>query len=226
MSKRVLVLVEDQTEERFVKDVLAPYFYSKNLYFYPTLLITKRIKDGPSFKGGITSFAKFENDLNRLINHAGDALITTMLDYYGLPSDFPGMDSRPTTGTLESRVVHVEKKVLDNFGSPSNLTIFFVLHEFEAWLFSSPNELPRVMTESAKQPAFAAIRMAFKTPEEINERPQYAPSKRIKELFPAYKKTLHGPITTSRIGLEIIRAQCPHFNGWINKLENYAGSSS
>ena len=224
MSKRVLILVEGQTEERFIKDVLAPHFYSRNLFLFPTLLVTKRIKDGPNFKGGVTGFPKFENDLVRLLHSAGDALITTILDYYGLPDDFPGMDTRKIDGTPEQRVIHVEQKVYEHFGSPANLKIFFALHEFEAWLFSSSEELPRVMTEPGKQASFAAIRNAFATPEEINERPQLAPSKRIEELFPAYKKVLHGSTTAGRIGVMTIRSQCAHFESWMNWLEDFANS--
>ena len=113
---------------------------------------------------------------------------------------------------------------MQSFDSPSNFLPFLALHEFEAWLFASPTELPRVMTENRKQPQFAAIRSAVTTPEEINERPQYAPSKQIASLFPAYKKTLHGPTTASRIGLERIRTECPHFHDWMEKLETFASS--
>jgi hypothetical protein len=222
VSKRVLILVEGQTEERFVKDVLAGEFYAKQLYFIPTLLVTKRVKDGPNFKGGVTCFAKFENDARRLLRSAGGALVTTMLDYYRLPTDFPGMSTRPRNGTPVQRVTHVEAAVANYFGSPSNFFPFFALHEFEAWLFSSTNELPRVMTELHKQAQFAKIRAGVKTPEEINERPDLAPSKRIEALFPAYKKTLHGPTVVSRIGLNKIRSECPHFNGWLRKLEAFA----
>jgi hypothetical protein len=58
----------------------------------------------------------------------------------------------------------------------------------------------------------------------INERPQFAPSKQIAALFPAYKKTLHGPTTAARIGLGRIRAQCPHFDAWTGRLEAFAAS--
>jgi len=78
-----------------VKDVLGPAFWEKGLFFTATILATKRVKDGPNFKGGVTNFAKFRNDARRLLSSAGDALVTTMVDYYGLPSDFPGMASRP-----------------------------------------------------------------------------------------------------------------------------------
>jgi hypothetical protein len=80
------------------------------------------------------------------------------------------------------------------------------------------------MTESQKQPQFAAIRASVQTPEEINERPQFAPSKRIETLFPSYKKNLHGPATAGRIGLNRIRAECPHFASWLSKLEAFAAT--
>lgn len=225
MSKRVLILVEGQTEERFVKDVLAPAFFGRELFFHATLLVTKRVKDGPNFKGGVTNFAKFRNDAQRLLNSAGGALVTTMLDYYRLPLDFPGMDSRPLQGTPIQRVTHVEDAVAKHFSEARNFVPFLVLHEFEAWLFSSPTELPRALTEARKQKEFEAIRAGVAGPEEINERPGFAPSKRIANLFPAYKKTLHGPTTAARIGLEQIRKECPHFNSWMNKLEAFALSS-
>jgi hypothetical protein len=223
MSKRALILVEGQTEERFVKDVLAPAFLNRELYFSPTILVTKRVKSGPNFKGGVTNFRKFQNDAQRLLNSAAGALVTTLLDYYGLPTDFPGMDSRPI-GSPVARVTHVEQAILMKFGSPPNFLPFLALHEFEAWLFASPDELPRVMTENQKQPQFAAIRASVQTPEEINERPQFAPSKRIEALFPAYKKNLHGPAAAGRIGLDRIRAECPHFSAWLSKLESFAAT--
>lgn len=221
MIKRALILVEGQTEERFVKDVLAPALAQRNLYLTPTILITKRVKNGPNFKGGVTSFAKFESDVRRLLQGAGDALVTTLLDYYGLPGDFPGMTTRPSRSPLQ-RVQHVENGVSAHFENPKNFLPFFALHEFEAWLFTSREELPRVLAQPEKQPQFAAIRDAVTTPEEINERSEWAPSKRITKLFPDYRKTLHGPIVAGRIGLARIRAECAHFDWWMRQLESYA----
>lgn len=220
VSTRALILVEGQTEERFIKDVLAPSFWIRELFLIPTLLVTKRVKDGPNFKGGVTNFAKFENDINLLLGGAGGTLITTMIDYYGLPNDFPGMESRPNS-TCVDRVRHVEAAVSNYFSRP-NFVPFFVLHEFEALLYSSDIELPRAMTEMQKQPEFAQIAREFPTPEDIDERPENSPSARVKQLFPTYKKVLHGPIVAKRIGFEQIRAACPHFDGWLARLEAYA----
>jgi hypothetical protein len=132
------------------------------------------------------------------------------------------MASRPPRGTPIQRVTHVENAIAQHFHSPSNFQPFLVLHEFEAWLFSSPAELPRALTDTRKQPEFEAIRKGVATPEEINERPEFAPSKQIERLFPAYRKAVHGPMTAERIGLQRIRAECPHFNGWMSKLEDFA----
>ncbi len=219
--KRVLILVEGQTEERFVKDVLAPFFYPRQLYLRPTLLVTKRVKNGANFKGGVTTYARFKSDVRRLLQVSGGALVTTLLDYYGLPTDFPGMNTRPNSAPL-LRVSHVEQSIRNELGSPKNFVPFLALHEFEAWLFASIDELPRTMTPPASRDVFAAIRKSVETPEDINESATSAPSKRIKAIFPTYRKTVHGPLTVQRIGLERIRAECPHFDEWVRVLDEFA----
>lgn len=219
--KRVLMLVEGQTEERFVKDVLAPFFEPSAIYLTPTVLVTKRVKDGPNFKGGVTHFAKFESDLRNLLADS-DALVTTMLDYYALPEDFPGMSTRSTVGSARERARHVERAVDRHFGSPANLRTFLALHEFEAWLFADAEVLPEVMAAKSQATAFAAIRSGVATPEDINDGPKTAPSKRIEALFPAYRKRLHGSRVAQRIGIQRIRQECPHFAQWLCELESAA----
>jgi hypothetical protein len=219
MSLRVLILVEGQTEERFVDTVLGPYFNHQQIFLSPRILATKCVKDGTKFKGGVTSFAKFEKDARSLLTKGGGAFVTTLLDYYGLPANFPGMASRPQRGTPLQRVEYVEAALAQHFGSPQHFIPFLALHEFEAWLFSSGEELPAVMNERQKRDEFEAICSSVMTPEEINERPALAPSKRILKMFPAYRKTLHGPTAAGRIGLEKIRAAGPHFNEWLTRLE-------
>ena len=114
--KRALIPVEGQTEERFVKQVLKDHLLSLNLSITPTLLTTKVVKSGPNFKGGITNFRQFEFDLRRLLGGAGGgARVTTMLDYYGLPDDFPGMNDRPAPIDLFARVRHVEQALFKHF---------------------------------------------------------------------------------------------------------------
>jgi hypothetical protein len=64
-----------------------------------------------------------------------------------------------------------------------------------------------------------AIRNAFPTPEHINERPDLAPSKRIVELLPDYRKPVAGPLIIQQIGLSTLRRECAHFSQWIGKIQ-------
>ncbi len=222
MSRRVLTLVEGQTEERFVKDVLAPQLSACGLLFEkPTVVMTKRVLRGGKFRGGVSGFGKFKNDLLRLLHGAGGAIVTTILDYYRLPEDFPGMPTRPK-GSPIARTEHVEKAIHKHFASRSNFVPHLSLHEFEALLFADIRELPRSLAQPEMEPRLAEVRNQHPTPEDINERPGYAPSERILEIFPAYRKTLHGPPTVNRIGLEKLRAECAHFDSWLRKLEALA----
>jgi hypothetical protein len=217
----VLVLVEGQTEERFVKDVLEPHFSPLGVYLRPTLLVTKKVKDGKNFKGGVTNFAKFENDVNRLLA-SGHAIVTTLIDYYALPSDFPGMAARLPNTSGYARAIVVEDAINLHFSNP-RFRAFLALHEFEALLFTSADELPRAVLEGRPE-SHDAFRIVSQNnaPEEINEHPDTAPSKRLASLYPSYRKTLHGPLVTERIGLRAIRERCPHFDAWMSFLEGHA----
>ncbi len=214
------ILVEGQTEERFVKDVLREHLRFFGLELNPIVLITKRTYDGGRFQGGLTGFGKFKNEVQRLLG-GRSTLVTTMFDYYRLPADFPGMETRPKGSCLE-RVNHVEAALHQHFGLRRDFLPYLSLHEFEALLFSSLEELPRILIKPEKISEFADIRASFPTPEDINERPDQSPSKRIEALFPTYRKRVHGPIASKRIGLDRIRAECPHFNAWVKYLEAFA----
>ncbi len=220
--KRVLMLVEGQTEEGFVKTVLAPEFLGRDLIILPTILVTKRTKTGLAHKGGVTSFAKLEGDVRRLLRNPGDALVTTLIDYYGLPQDTPGMSTRIAHRTAVERVQHVETALHVHFGAPRNFLPFLALHEFEAWLLSCTTTLPQDVSGQGRGKDFAAICSSADSPEEVNEQPQTAPSKRILGLYPEFRKTLHGPIVAQKIGLALMRRKCPHLNAWLTRLEEFA----
>lgn len=219
--KRCLILVEGQTEERFVKDVLCPVFEPQDVYLFPTILTTKVVKSGTNFKGGVTKYAKMRADLSKLLVDTG-AVVTTLIDYYGLPEDTPGMANRPPALAIQ-RVRHVEQAIFHDFGSPRHFMPFLALHEFEALLFVDPEVTATVIPAREKAAELLAAAGGL-APEDINENRDTAPSKRLKQVFPSFKKTLHGPTAAKRIGLEAIRASCPHFDCWITRLEQFAAS--
>ncbi|MCZ7603072.1 MAG: DUF4276 family protein [Melioribacteraceae bacterium] len=219
MSKKVLVLVEGQTEERFIKRVLNPYLASKDIFFIPTIIKTKKEIRGPDHKGGISSYNQVRRDLLPLFGDSSAHIITTMIDYYGLPSDFPGYNRRPT-GSCFDRVRFLEDQFRININQPKFLP-YLQLHEFEALIFASEEIIPRVFVDASTElTRVADINNNFSSPEEINDGPTTAPSKRLKSIFPSYQKTLHSQLILSRSNLDSLRSKCNHFNSWLNTIEN------
>ncbi len=216
MSK-VLILVEGQTEETFVRDILAPYLSGHRVYPVAKLATTKRVKSGPDFKGGIVSYGKFENDIVRLLHDTSAALVTTMIDFYGLPTDFPGRRSMPP-GSCYERVAYLEEEIREDINHPRFIP-FLTLHEFEAMMFVAPEQIAREFSGTNMTQELSAIRAQFRSPEEIDDNPRTAPSKRLETLFPGYQKPLHGPLIILEIGIARIRNECRHFNDWLQKLE-------
>jgi len=145
-----------------------------------------------------------------------------VIDYYALPMDFPGMRDRPP-GTPRSRVEHVEAAWATAVGD-RRFVPHLALHEFETWVYADPSRLEPFMSDDdpAVIDAIAKIAAAHAAPEDIDDGPMTAPSKRLRNVFAAYQKALHGPLAVAAIGLDRIRAECPHFHQWIGRLEALA----
>jgi hypothetical protein len=216
--KKVLILAEGQTEETFIKRILLPHLLSFQVAPIPTIIATKRIKSGHHFKGGIPSYEKVRKEILRLLGDSSAVVVTTMIDYYGLPPSFPGRDSVQGATALE-RVSYVEQSLSADIGHQRFLP-YYSLHEFEALLFVSPSSIARAFAAPALEPKLAAIRNAFPSPEDINDDPVTAPSARLQSLFPQYSKPFFGWLIAQRVGLQAIRDECEHFDQWLARLEN------
>ncbi len=218
MSKKVLVLCEGPTEERFVKSVLNPYLYTKEIFLTPTIIKTKKEVRGPDHKGGINSYVQVKRDLIPLCNDTSADIVTTLIDYYGLPSDFPGYNERPN-GTCYQRVEFIENQFNTDINQARFLP-YLQLHEFEALVFASAEKLSVAFVNKYREILqVVAINESFASPEEINENPNSAPSKRLKRIFPDYQKIFHSQLILSQTSIEDLRNRCSHFNSWLTKLE-------
>lgn len=215
--KRVLMLVEGPTEARFVKDILAPHLWERDVSPTPTIVTTKKVKAGPSFKGGVYSFQKIANDLRPLLGDKGAAVVTTMFDYYAFPKDFAGWTE--VTGRTPAKRVGQLERALEKHFDHKRFRAYLMLHEYEAMLFTAPKDIVAALNEAQKLTDLEAILADFAGPEEIDEGTDTAPSKRLMKLFRGYRKPLHGPLIVGRIGLPKVRKQCPHFDEWLSKLE-------
>jgi hypothetical protein len=225
--KQGQVLVEGQSEERVVDECLRPYFEARGLVLVPKLVGTKRTIGAAHHKGGVQSYGRVKRDLQRLLGNTGVSVVTTLLDYYALPADFPGMADRLARPAPRSRVEHVEAawaiEVRDRRFIPH-----IVLHELEAWVFADPSRLtPKMFNDDETAvAAIAAIARNHSTPEDIDDGRDTAPSKRLERVFPPYQKTLHGVEALNAIGVEGIRRACPHAAAWVDRLVAVAEAPS
>jgi Domain of unknown function (DUF4276) len=215
---RAYVLVEGQTEETFVKRVLGPHLAAADVFLTPILAATKRVKEGGKFKGGVTRYGPVRMDLLRLLNDRSAAAVTTMIDYYGLPENFPGLAALPPGATCHQRVAFLEEALRADLDDP-RFRPYLSLHEFEALLLTSPLEIGGVLLERSAMERLAQEVRSFPSPEEIDDGPETHPAARILKQAPAYRKALHGPLAVERIGLPSLRRSCPHFNEWVTWLE-------
>jgi len=67
------------------------------------------------------------------------------------------------------------------------------------------------------------VRAGFTTPEDINDGPMTAPSKRILRICPSYQKIAEGTLVAAGLKVGAIRAECPLFDAWVRRLEALAG---
>jgi Domain of unknown function (DUF4276) len=222
---RLHVVVEGQTEQAFVSEVLAPELWPRDI-----IAVTRRVTTGRGgvhgrredqvFRGGIRSYSQLKTDLVLLMkeHRKADAWFTTMIDLYALPKDFPGFADCRNTDPIE-RVECLEEYLARDVSHPRFLP-YLQLHEFEALLFSDTSRFEtRFPGDASLISKLLAIRNAFPTPEHINDRPDLAPSKRILSLRADYGKTVAGPTIAASIGLATLRRECPHFHKWICSIE-------
>lgn len=212
--KRVYLLVEGQTEEVFVYKLLEPHYSRLGLYLTPIV-----VRTSPGYKGGVVSYAKIKPQLQHLCKDGG-AHVSTMFDLYALPQDFPGRGdgAYPVGGSGHQKASFLEARLAEDIDR-GNFIPNLMVHEFEALLFVDTGKFAEWTDSDETVINLGNQAQKYGTPEDINDSPQSAPSKRILKVMPSYQKTFHGPLIARDIGLDAMRNACPHFNGWLERLE-------
>lgn len=210
---RVCIVCEGLTEAEFVKRCLTPHLKNYDVKAYSRIL---QARSGQHCGERVM--------VERLVNfisgeyHNADR-VTTLVDFYG----FQDRNGR-TRQELEQDILDGVAKCVGKF-DPRFVRPYVQMHEFEGLLFSDIEKFQWVLDGWSLdvQTNLASIRSNFQTPEDINDSPQTAPSRRILAAFPkgSYTKTEHGPLIAEAIGLANIRRECPQFNDWITMLENW-----
>ena len=206
---RLAILVEGETEEDFVNDVLAPHLREKGIEPIPIL---------PRARGGNISVDRLAPAMAALVWNFD--YVTSLVDFYGFRDKGDDVPDE-----LERRIERAARGRIRQAWDVSRLFAYVQRNEFEALLFSSVDSFGAVFDDlpASVLSDLRAIRSEFSTPEEINDSSLTAPSKRIGGLVPGYVKRVHGPDLAAEIGLTVIRGQCPRFNEWLTRLETLGG---
>lgn len=217
---RLLIHVEGQTEEMFVNQILREHLTLAGFHGVTARLLGNSRERNR--RVGIKRWESARNDIVLGLKQDPTIFTTTIVDYYGMPPQWPGRQ-QASTKPYSQRAEHVETAMLRDISSTiqhrDRFIPFVMKHEFEALLFSDCDGFSRAVGKPAMRASLQEIRDRFPSPEDINDDPETAPSKRIQSLFPAYQKPLDGPNAAHEIGLKAMRQACPHFHNWLSRLE-------
>ena len=219
---RVRVVVEGPTEESFINQVLAAALWPQRVYLTPIILGV------PGHKGGRTNYARVKRDVLVQLKQDKTACCSTMVDLYGLGQGFPGTPLPPNLPNIE-KATRIEQAMAEDIAAAAadlrpdvRFLPYLQLHEYEGLLFSDPPVFARAIYRPDLAAQFQAIRNQFPTPEDINDDPTGAPSKRVLQVYPSYRKPLHGTLAAQAVTIAKMRQECQHFNDWISRLEALA----
>jgi len=224
---RLLISVEGQTEETFVREVLRPHLQNFGFSAVDARLMGNvRQRSG---RGGVRKWASIKAELVRHLAQGRSAVLGMMVDYYGMPRSGDGAwPDRAAAAALpaQERGAAVERAIAREIASAmgtsfdqSRFAPCVVVHEFEGLLFSDCGAFARSIGRLDLESRLQEIREQFGTPEEINDSPNTCPSSRVKALIPSYEKPLLGTLAALEIGLAAIARECQHFGRWVERLE-------
>ncbi len=202
---RLAISVEGETAEEFVKQVLLGHLRANDVEPTPIPL------------RGNVSEERVVKDMVRLL-HSHDA-VTSLVDFYG----FRGKEDKTVDDLTESMMRSLREQLR---GRLSNRVVipYVQQYEFEGLLFSNVDAFEDLLDISKRAAeTLRRVRREFPTPEDINDSPHTAPSKRILSAMPRYRKRVHGPLLAGQIGLAALRAECRRFDDWVSRLESLGG---
>jgi hypothetical protein len=217
---RLNVVVEGQTEETFVRDILTPELSARNV-FPSARSVQTGSRGARKYRGGSLSYAQWKKDLGNWMKQEGrrrEVWFTTMIDFYELPDDFPGYEECRRKPDPWQRVECLEETWLRDMNHPHFIP-YIQMHEFEALLFADVTKFAGVYpSEPDRIRRLQDARRPFRTVDEIDEGDETAPSKRIREVFPSFDKVFEGTLVALDIGLARMCGESPHFKRWWERL--------
>ena len=215
--KRLVIIAEGETEESFVNNIFCPFFCSKGIYNSIQCFKTKHSH------GGMSKYSYIKKDILNII-YEKDVVVSMMIDFYRLPSDFPGFNDLKVTQTHQEQANLLETRIKKDLEDSQNQLFdnfipYIQLHEFEALVFASISGIDSLFERSEMDyNGLMNVIQQYPNPEDINNHPDTAPSVRLKKLISGYNKVLHGIDIINTVGMAELLEKCPRFKTWIESM--------
>ena len=209
---RLIFIVEGDSEQRFINEHLVSYLALKypGVPMHAQKITTNRKKN---VKGGNVNYELLKNEIKRTFAQGG-VMITTFLDFFRLPTDYPGY----TQDVKQiDQIVDAIRTVCISIIPPTSFLPYIQKHEFETLMFANAAGFSSVV-DTAELNEILNVLKQFSTPEDINGSPETAPSKRLLSIF-KYKKVADSALVLKDVDIDILRRRCPRFNEWVARLE-------
>lgn len=86
-------------------------------------------------------------------------------------------------------------------------------------MFSDRSGFDLVIDSKKEMDQIDKIISDYPNPEDINNSPQTAPSKRLEQIY-KYDKTGDGELIFEMVGINSMLEKCPRFKEWIERIDN------
>lgn len=131
---RLHAIVEGQTEETFVRDILGPHLMNYQISCDAQRITTSRTRN-KSYRGGLVKYAHLCSDLRIRMkgDRNPDSWFTTLIDLYALPEEMPGFTEASQQRDPFKRVEILEealkKKAVEDALGNDRFVPYIQLHE-------------------------------------------------------------------------------------------------
>lgn len=213
---RLIFIVEGDSEQRFINEHLVSYLILRfpGVPMHAQKITTNRKKN---VKGGNVNYEFLKNEIRRTYAQGG-VLITTFMDFFRLPTDYPGYSQDVKQISQIEDAIRID---CSNIIPPTSFLPYIQKHEFETLLFANSAGLSKVVGATEMNEILNVLKK-FSNPEDINGSPETAPSKRLQSIF-KYKKVKDSALVMKDVNIDVLRIQCPRFDAWVGRLEAALG---
>lgn len=191
-----------------------PWAGRYDVYLTPIIVMTSRSRGGAAFRGGGGTWSHYERDIRHLLGASQFVLVTTMLDFYGYPSDAPGHKCCEGRHLQPDCVDSRETAMAGKIGQQRFLPNV-VLHEFETWVIAAADATGELLGDrQAAALLVDAVNGVGGEAELVDDDPTTSPSKRVINAMPSFTKAIDGIAAIQRAGLDAVRERCPRLDTW------------